>query len=502
MEVPSPAPAQAINLELCILCLESFVHDEKEEFIRRVCNHPLEKHYCCTDCRKTYEDKHLKRCASERYIFSKKYADLYPNAMYMTTPCPCEECGYSYYSKRDGSHGMWAQGTGKTPHNCAYLIGTGTESHRCQYFDQMGCSQYITTLKSFEMASFKEGRLNGKYIIIQLYMCDLSSKDALTVSQIHPSGRCAYLPTATVSVLEFKAGVLQTVNEYLSLKFGGIYEYIGTLSQSQSLSIENIYKELLGGEKMAQHGFVHMTEYRYDTNILVYEKRNMLAYNQLPLYKYGTMDHPDVLSDRERSIGTPLLDVANGYYVIKKMETVMKPYITKQIKKRYVTKIPDPNPDPIEDPYKKRCIKIRETPYRVAPTSDNAFQYLEKRVDEYGLLHYGKIGTKIKSYLGRRSEYINKPVNETKCHYDVRRITIYRQNGSMHDQRETKYVNGGVAPLLDGPCVYYHDNGQIKAEFHYVGGKREGHYFAYDCDGKLRQCGFYTNNKLELLFQC
>ena len=237
---------------------------------------------------------------------------------------------------------------------------------------------------------------------------------------------------------------------------------------------------------MIEHGFMHMAEYRYDTNILVYEKRNILVYNQYPLSKYGKMDHPDV---------------ANGYYVIKKMEIVMKPYITKQIKKRYVTKIPDPNPDPIADPDKKRCIKIRETPYGVAPTSDNAFQYLEKRTDEYGLQHFGMIGKKITSYLGRRAEYINKPVNETKCQSDIRRITTYRKTGTMYDQREVKYNNSG-SQTLDGPCIYYHENGQVKTEFHYVGGKKEGHVFAYDCDGKLRQCGFYTNNKLELLFQC
>ncbi len=475
---------------LCTLCLDPIVQDDP---IQQTCNHPLEKHYCCAPCRKKYEEENLKTYAKKRDIFSQSITNQYPQAMFMMTSCPCKECKYLYTPTRNGSSGWkMTENIGKTSLGCLYYPGEGNLYYKSHFLDR-GETPFLSTVKSYEIAHFQEGRLHGKYLIITLLMCDLSNHNDPTLFALY--GMRTFLPTAVVSVLEMRYGVIQSVNEYLTLKFDAIREYVDRCMAEKIIDTDQIYMDLLGEENIEQNLFVKIQETKYEMNILTYRMYNILVYDQSILFKYERLDHPD----------TP-----NSYYVAKKYEAFLTPYLTNEIEKRYVTAISNPGlEDPVDSllpsgdlrsPKKvDSIIYIRETPYNASEITELYFQYKEFTTDEYGLTGYGCDGKKITTYLFEKIRYVNAPVTLLKCERDVCYITEYYPNGGIHNQKAMWWVSGDYIP--DGAHIYYHENGQVKVESHFIQGKREGHLLEYDRYGKLTKCALYKSGKMALLFQ-
>ena len=493
----------ASDLELCIICMNSFIRDAENHYIRQVCNHPKEKHYCCTECLEKYETEHQEKYGKERPFLTMYPANVhppqyYPRAAYPNTKCPCEGCPYSFYPIRDGpTRLIHTKREGKMPESCSFQSHGKTKMTNCMYSNALS-SWIPANIEMYEIANFKEGRLNGKYLIIHLYQ-KLPPKN-LPMDPWLSDSYANIRSAAMVALLTFENGLIKSVEEYVSLKHRQISEYMHELSSRLYLSkegkdmssglitLDTIYQDLLSEERRQDFShLVLMNEYQYEMNIFTLSKRYTMVYDTSSIQYY------DGQKELPSSEPLPL-----GYYTRPLEICERTPYITPEILKKLSIKKTDPGVPSISNrPFKldHRPSYLKTKRYDYKSNNVHFLDFLQPSAFFQG--DNKVIHTKFTLF----TEIDYKIVSNLETKQDIMWKTSYHDNGEIHCRKRYKTPDEGLIHQ-DGPEIYYYENGQVKVIAEYVKGKKEGYLFEYGrSGGAITGYAFYEKGKRTLFFQ-
>ncbi len=482
--------AATSDLELCIVCMNSFIADPENHYIRQVCNHPTEKHYCCIECLEKYEAKHQESYAKERRFFTMYTANVhppqhYPKATYGHIKCPCSGCDHSFHPIRDGPTRLFhTKRDGWIPECCQFEAYGKRKT--TNYMSSNALSKEIrANIEMYEIANFKEGRLDGKYMIIHLYkkICPEKLPMDSWTSDLYAKMR----PLAMVAIITFKNGLIESMEEYISLKHRQISEYMDDLYQSRfsseikigKITPDKIHDDLLegGGCPVAipnPYHLVRMNEYRYEMNLPTYSRRDILIYDTKSIHYYDGQKEP------------PSPDFAQGYYSRPIEISEKTPCLTPEILKKMAIEREGTDRPPITN-----------FPFQ----GDHQFRYYLKTKRNQYKLSKNSEGLYVETTITLCVEHEYKVITSTYIEQECIWKTSYYDNGNIHYKQRYKGSYETGLMHQDGPEIYYYDNGQLKVISHYVNGKKEGYLFEYGrSGGAITGYAFYQKGKRTLFF--
>jgi hypothetical protein len=484
------AEAASSDLELCIVCMNSFIADPDGTYIRQVCNHPTEKHYCCIECLEKYETQQQERFAKERRFFTMYSANVhppqhYPKATYGHTKCPCSGCDYSFHPIRDGPTKLFhTKREGWMPMCC--LFEACGKRKTTIYMSSNALSKVIrANIEMYEIANFKEGRLDGKYLIIHLYKKILPTSDNLLLDQWTSDSSANMRPTAMVALLTFENGLIKSAKEHISLKHRQISEYMEELylsrfsSEIGKITPDKIYHDLLEGGVSSPvpnpnpYHLALMNEYQYEMNLPTYSRRDRLVYDMESIHYYEV---------QEVQKEPPSPDFPQGYYSrpVEINENTL--YLTPEILKKMAIEREGDDPP------------ISNFPFQ----GDHQFRYYLKTKRDLYKLTKNSEDTTLTLCVEHEYKIITSTYIEQECIWK----TSYYDNGNIHCKQRNKGSYETGLMYQDGPEIYYYDNGQLKVISHYVNDKKEGYLFEYERNsGAITGYAFYQKGKRTLLFQ-
>lgn len=472
--------------------MNSFIADPENHYIRQVCNHPTEKHYCCIECLEKYEAQHQERYAKDRRFLTMYTANVhptqhYPKATYGHIQCPCSGCDYSFHPNRDGPTKLFHTKRQDWMPECCQFEAYG-KTKITNYMSSNALSKLVKAdIEMYEIANFKDGRLDGKYMIIHLYKKILATPENLPMDPWKSDIYAKMRPMAMVALLTFENGLIKSVKEHISLKHRQIREYMEELylsrfsSEIGKITPEKIHQDLLegvgvGGEDGSNpYHLALINEYKYEMNLPTYSRRDILIYNTLSIHYYDGQKEP------------PSPNFPQGYYTCPVEINEKTPYLTLEILKKMAIEREGDDHHPISN-----------FPFQ----GDNQFRYyLKTKRSQYKLTKNSEglfVDTKLKLCV----EFEYKIITNTYIEQEYIWKTSYHDNGSIHYRQRSKgSIETGVMHQ-DGPEIYYYDNGQLKVISHYVNGKKEGYLFEYGRNsGAITGYAFYQKGKRTLFFQ-
>ncbi len=453
----------------CVICGEP-------DDLRRACNSPKEEHYACAECIEEYEVAMMKSYGEKRKFFTMEYAqefsgpsdqDIYPKATYARAKCPCEGCKYSFYPVRDGPTRLHlTELSTDMPECCRFQVCPQSSTHiygaknKLNMFNICAGVNWIeANLKIYEIANFKEGRLNGKYLIVHLYKkVSLKKIDGNTVLMEEEYKK--YLPMVMVSVITFENGLIKSLDEYVSHKYWGITAYFGEVRLfTKEPTPDQIYQDLLGeeGAKDRYH-LIRIKSVQYEMNMISHMKTYYMVYDSTRLGKD--------------------LDSPPPYYSILSEVQENTLYITPAILKQM------------------RIIVDGSRIYTIRPLILNPEIHYLKRVKSLYRINkkWNDDISEKKAYLIYRIETDYKVISQKKTQHHYMWNTSYYESGQIYSRIGYSFINSGYTEQ-DGPEVFYYENGQVKRQVEYRNGKREGYLFEYARDGTLTQYAYYQKGK-------
>ena len=488
----------------CLQCSTAFPEEMKDPSkIRRVCNNPDSQHYLCAECRlratqcsifgssqqscrlpdtfcslsgsqegciTAYEDacmvKHLKK-----NFYSVRPNGNYVDATYALAKCPCSECPYSFYPVRDGSTRLY-----QTDSSDARLYKfSSVHPRNVAYLSEKSLHNTKGECRSYEIANYKEGRLHGKYVVLQL-MRD-NDKHLIQDYSYYALTETITKPIVMLAIFEFQNGFLKRVDQYFSFQYRAIREMMDAIQSP--ITPENLYEILVGTPEItAKNGFIIMSHHRYgDYNNLVHMTHYIMSYNGLKIKEFPTNYDP-------------ILPVP--YHSAKMHIADFKLYLSPKIQEKFPT------------------AAFHDFPYDVTLIYDHVW----KQTTYYGMclkkftgtspkavsIYYDNLKTSIQS----TSEFSLIPTEDgSKTIYDICTYKrYYRETGQLHHIYQLKSSgNPGNSPKKWGNDISYHPNGQICRLVHYENGKPSGYVYYYSTNGTITSIAHYQDGIKSILYQ-
>jgi hypothetical protein len=458
----------------CLQCSTAYPEEADPEKIHRICNNPdpASQHYLCAECMTAYEDACMTKYLKKNF-FSVRTNGNHLEATYALAKCRCPDCPYLFYPVRDGPTRLTITDSPDArlykfscihPQNVSYLGDTSIHHTKGE-------------CRSYEIANYKEGRLHGKYVILQM-MRD-NDKHLTQDYSYYPSNQTITKPILLLGVFEYQNGFLKRVDQYFSFQYRAIREMMDATEPSQSQSPpptpEKLYEMLIGSPEItAKNGFILMNHHRYgEYNDLIHMTHYIMSYNGLKIKEFPSNDN-----------GKDPIPYCSGKVHIADF----KIYLSPKIQEKFPT------------------TAFHNFPYDITLIYD----YIWKQTTYYGIClkkfieNIDPNKNILKTFIQSSSEISLIPTEDgSKTRYDVSTYKrYYGETGQIHHIYQLKCGgNPASSPKKWGEDISYHPNGQLCRLIHYENGKPSGYVYHHSTNGTITSIAHYQDGVKSLLYQ-